>query len=134
MVDLNVSPVLPLSERLAQLRPSAELLQFYRNKVNIHNIAITYFTDLILHTVLHQTRRLKSTNYPYSPQVAEYDQDREQMTERLEKFRGAAEEQHSSQWKVQQKDEEIGALQTAISDLQVCLFQEREQVGKLSLV
>ena len=33
MVDLDVSPVLPLSERLAQLRPSAELLQFYRDKV-----------------------------------------------------------------------------------------------------
>ena len=61
-------------------------------------------------------------------QVAEYDNDREQVMERLEKFKCATEEQHSSQWKVQQKDDEIGALQTAISDLQVCLFQEREQV------
>ena len=33
MADGDVSPVLPLSERLARLRPSAELLQFYRNKV-----------------------------------------------------------------------------------------------------
>ena len=61
-------------------------------------------------------------------QVAEYDQDREETLDRLEKFKTAAESQHSSQWKVQQKDEEINALQKGISDLQVCLFQEREQV------
>ena len=61
-------------------------------------------------------------------QVAEYDQDREETLDRLEKFKTAAESQHSSQWKVQQKDEEVKALQKAISDLQVCLFQEREQV------
>ncbi|KAL5256049.1 hypothetical protein ACHWQZ_G011309 [Mnemiopsis leidyi] len=95
MTDLDASPVLPLSERLAQLRPSAELLQFYRDK------------------------------------VAEYDQDREETLDRLEKFKTAAESQHSSEWKVQQKDEEVKALQKAISDLQVCLFQEREQVLKV---
>ena len=50
------------------------------------------------------------------------------MSARLEQFRTAAEQQHSSQWRVQQKEEEIGALQKGISDLQVCLFQEREQV------
>jgi len=90
--DSCVSPVLPLADRLAQLRPSAELLQFYRDK------------------------------------VAEYDNDQESMLARLESYRNAVEEQHSSHWKVQQKEEEVGALQKALSDLQVCLFQEREQV------
>ena len=66
--------------------------------------------------------------YHLLSQVAEYDQDREETLDRLEKFKTAAESQHSSEWKVQQKDEEVKALQKAISDLQVCLFQEREQV------
>jgi coiled-coil domain-containing protein 77 len=34
-------------------------------------------------------------------------------------------------WEIRQKDDEIAELQKAISDLQVFLFQEREQVLKL---
>eukprot|EP00116_Pleurobrachia_bachei_P000739 sb/3461001/ len=64
-------------------------------------------------------------------QLAEYDTDRETMMEKLENFKGAADEQQSSQWQITQKEEELSALQKAISDLQVCLFQEREQVLKV---
>ena len=61
-------------------------------------------------------------------QLAEYDTDRETMMDKLESFKGAADDQQSSQWQITQKEEELAALQKAISDLQVCLFQEREQV------
>ena len=39
--------------------------------------------------------------------------------------------QHKLQWELRQKDDEIAELQKAISDMQVFLFQEREQVLKL---
>ena len=35
------------------------------------------------------------------------------------------------QWELRKKDDEINELQKAVSDMQVFLFQEREQVLKL---
>ena len=133
MDEYDLSPVKPLAERLAQLRPSAELLHFYRGKVHI-----TYHTTFsrIFRSHTHRCDSLDNAskkNYlPNTPfQLAEYDTDRETMMDKLENFKGAADEQQSSQWQITQKEEELSALQKAISDLQVCLFQEREQVRAL---
>ena len=38
---------------------------------------------------------------------------------------------HKLQWELRKKEDEINELQKAISDMQVFLFQEREQVLKL---
>ena len=38
---------------------------------------------------------------------------------------------HKLQWELRKKDDEINELQKAVSDMQVFLFQEREQVLKL---
>ncbi|KAA0724702.1 Coiled-coil domain-containing protein 77 [Triplophysa tibetana] len=89
------SPLPSISERLAYLRPSRELLEFYRQK------------------------------------VAQYDGEHEDLLQMLEKYRGSAEEQHKLQWDVRQREEEIAELQKALSDLQVYLFQEREQALRL---
>lgn len=39
--------------------------------------------------------------------------------------------QHKIEWDLQQREEEIAELQKALSDMQVCLFQEREHVLRL---
>lgn len=49
----------------------------------------------------------------------------------LEKYRGMAEDQHKLQWEVRQREGETSELQKALSDMQVYLFQEREQSLRL---
>lgn len=77
----------------ASLRPSRELIEYYRKKVE----------DL--------------------------SSDHEKVMTMLEKFRMTFEDQNSRQQSLRQKEEEIAELQRALSDMQVFLFQEREQVG-----
>uniref|UniRef100_A0A672NG94 Coiled-coil domain-containing protein 77-like n=1 Tax=Sinocyclocheilus grahami TaxID=75366 RepID=A0A672NG94_SINGR len=81
--------------RLAYLRPSRQLLEFYRQK------------------------------------VAQFDGEHDDLLQMLEKCRSTAEEQHQLQWEVRQREEEIAELQNALSDMQVYLFQEREQALRL---
>ncbi|XP_060892493.1 coiled-coil domain-containing protein 77 [Labrus mixtus] len=89
------SPLPPIHERLAYLRPSRELLEFYREK------------------------------------VAQFDGEHEELLQMLEKYRGITEDQHKLQWEVRQREVEITELQNALSDMQVYLFQEREQSLRL---
>ncbi|XP_032379139.1 coiled-coil domain-containing protein 77 isoform X1 [Etheostoma spectabile] len=89
------SPLPPIHERLAYLRPSRELLEFYREK------------------------------------IAQFDGEHEELLQMLEKYRGIAEGQHKLQWEVRQREGEIAELQSALSDMQVYLFQEREQSLRL---
>ncbi|KAF3854579.1 hypothetical protein F7725_022634 [Dissostichus mawsoni] len=85
------SPLPPIHERLAYLRPSRELLEFYRQK------------------------------------IAQFDGEHEELLQMLEKYKGITEDQHKLQWEVRQREGEIAELQNALSDMQVYLFQEREQ-------
>ncbi|XP_023271190.1 coiled-coil domain-containing protein 77 isoform X1 [Seriola lalandi dorsalis] len=89
------SPLPPINERLAYLRPSRELLEFYRQK------------------------------------IAQFDGEHEELLQMLEKYKGITEDQHKLQWEVRQREEEIAQLQNALSDMQVYLFQEREQSLRL---
>uniref|UniRef100_A0A7N9AVS3 Coiled-coil domain containing 77 n=1 Tax=Mastacembelus armatus TaxID=205130 RepID=A0A7N9AVS3_9TELE len=89
------SPLPPIHERLAYLRPSRELLEFYRQK------------------------------------IAQFDSEHEELLQMLEKYRGITEDQHKLQWEVRQREGEISELQNALSDMQVYLFQEREQSLRL---
>ncbi|XP_062402654.1 coiled-coil domain-containing protein 77 [Sardina pilchardus] len=89
------SPLPPITERLAYLRPSRELLEFYRQK------------------------------------VAQFDGEHEDLLQMLEKYRSSTEDQHKLQWEVRQREGEIAELQKALSDMQVYLFQEREQALRL---
>lgn len=77
------------------LRPSRELLEYYRKK------------------------------------VGEYDSEREELFKKLDSLKQTMDDQHKLQWELRQKDDEIAELQKALSDMQVFLFQEREQVLKL---
>ncbi|XP_029290528.1 coiled-coil domain-containing protein 77 isoform X2 [Cottoperca gobio] len=89
------SPLPPIHERLAYLRPSRELLEFYREK------------------------------------IAQFDGEHEELLQMLEKYRGITEDQHKIQWEVRQREGEIAELQNALSDMQVYLYQEREQSLRL---
>ncbi|XP_068859801.1 coiled-coil domain-containing protein 77 isoform X3 [Aphelocoma coerulescens] len=84
-----------ISERLAHLDPSHELLEYYRKK------------------------------------IADFDEEHEELVKRLEKYKQAYDEQHQLQWEVRHLEEEIAELQKALSDMQVYLFQEKEQVLRL---
>jgi len=77
------SPIPPVHERLGQLRPSRELLEYYRKK------------------------------------VAEFDNEHEELLKKLEKYRASYEDQHRMEYELNQREQEIGDLQKAISDLQV---------------
>ncbi|KAF3689032.1 Coiled-coil domain-containing protein 77 [Channa argus] len=89
------SPLPPIKERLAYLRPSRELLEFYRQK------------------------------------IAQFDSEHEELLQMLEKHKGITEDQHKLQWEVRQREGEIAELQNALSDMQVYLYQEREQSLRL---
>ncbi|CAF95871.1 unnamed protein product, partial [Tetraodon nigroviridis] len=71
----------------------------------------------------------------YRQKIALYDDEHGQLLQMLERHRGHAEDQITFQHKLQQdlrqREGEIAELQTALSDMQVYLFQEREQVCRL---
>ncbi|XP_030588071.1 coiled-coil domain-containing protein 77 [Archocentrus centrarchus] len=89
------SPLPPIHERLAHLRPSRELLEFYRQK------------------------------------IAQFDSEHLELQQMLEKYKSLTEDQHKLHWEIRQREGEIAELQSALSDMQVYLFQEREQSLRL---
>ncbi|XP_047248565.1 coiled-coil domain-containing protein 77 isoform X1 [Girardinichthys multiradiatus] len=89
------SPLPPIQERLAYLRPSRELLEFYRQK------------------------------------IAQYDAEHEELLQMLEKYKSVTEDQHKLRYDIRHREGEIAELQNALSDMQVYLFQEREQSLRL---
>ncbi|NXY52836.1 CCD77 protein, partial [Callaeas wilsoni] len=91
----DFTPLPSVSERLAHLNPSHELLEYYRKK------------------------------------IADFDEEHEELVKRLEKYKQTYDEQHQLQWEVRHLEEEIAELQKALSDMQVYLFQEKEQVLRL---
>ncbi|KAM5300040.1 coiled-coil domain-containing protein 77 isoform 3-T3 [Ctenodactylus gundi] len=67
----------------------------------------------------------------YQKKMAECDTEHVDLLKKLELYREACEAQHTLEWDLQQREEEIAELQKALSDMQVCLFQEREHALRL---
>ncbi|NXP58277.1 CCD77 protein, partial [Chloropsis cyanopogon] len=67
----------------------------------------------------------------YRKKIADFDEEHEDLVKRLEKYKQTYDEQHQLQWEVRHLEEEIAELQKALSDMQVYLFQEKEQVLRL---
>eukprot|EP00054_Salpingoeca_dolichothecata_P011369 m.63152 g.63152 ORF g.63152 m.63152 type:complete len:556 (+) comp19431_c1_seq2:89-1756(+) len=67
----------------------------------------------------------------YRQKILEFDGEHAELVAKLEKYKLTFEEQHKTAWLVAQQREEIAELQRALSDIQVCLFQEREHVLRL---
>lgn len=67
----------------------------------------------------------------YQKKMAECEAENEDLLKKLELYREACEGQHKLEWDLQQREEEIAELQKALSDMQACLFQEREHVLRL---
>uniref|UniRef100_A0A8C6S091 Coiled-coil domain containing 77 n=1 Tax=Nannospalax galili TaxID=1026970 RepID=A0A8C6S091_NANGA len=67
----------------------------------------------------------------YQKKMASCEAENEELLKKLDLYREACEGQHKLEWNLQQREEEIAELQKALSDMQVCLFQEREHVLRL---
>nr|XP_061813356.1 coiled-coil domain-containing protein 77 [Nerophis lumbriciformis] len=89
------SPLPPVHERLAFLRPSKELLDLYKGK------------------------------------IAQFDGEHGQVLKTLEKYKSIIEDQQKLMSDLRQREAEITELQNALSDMQVYLYQEREQSLRL---
>jgi len=64
----------------------------------------------------------------YRKRVDEMQKEREDWFEQLEKLRISQEDYHKLEWELRKKDEEIADLQQTVSEAQIKLFDEREQV------
>ena len=91
----QLSSLPSVAERLRNLRPSQELLDFYRQK------------------------------------ISEFDGEHADLLSKLERYKSTFEDQHKIDWQLARREEEIGELQKALSDMQLYLFQEREHVLRL---
>ncbi|KAL1789713.1 Coiled-coil domain-containing 77 [Sigmodon hispidus] len=67
----------------------------------------------------------------YQKKMANCEAENEDLLKKLDLYREACEGQHKLEWSLQQREEEIAELQKALSDMQACLFQEREHVLRL---
>ncbi|XP_075408344.1 coiled-coil domain-containing protein 77 isoform X2 [Tenrec ecaudatus] len=67
----------------------------------------------------------------FQKKMAECETENEDLLKKLEQYKETCEGQHKLEWNLQQKEDEIAELQKALSDLQICLFQEREHVLRL---
>uniref|UniRef100_A0A673UK00 Coiled-coil domain containing 77 n=1 Tax=Suricata suricatta TaxID=37032 RepID=A0A673UK00_SURSU len=67
----------------------------------------------------------------YQKKMSECEAENEDLLKKLELYKETCERQHKLEWDLQQREEEIAELQKALSDMQVCLFQEREHALRL---
>ena len=91
----DATPLPSVEQRLADLRPSRELLEFYRQK------------------------------------IAEYDDEYLTLLKRFEAQFSAREDQRKAEEELKGREAEVHQLQKALSDIQVFLMQERENVVRL---
>ena len=61
--------------------------------------------------------------------IAQYDSEFEVLAQKLDAFKCGYQDQEKLAGEVRQREEEIGQLQKSLSDMQIFLFQEREQVS-----
>ena len=90
--EANLTIYPSVNTRLANLRPSKDLLDYYRMK------------------------------------ISQYDNEFEKLAGKLDTFKAGFEDQEKLNCEIRQREEEIVQLQKSLSDMQVYLFQEREQV------
>ena len=67
----------------------------------------------------------------YRKRLREFEQERAVMIKKMNAIEVSHEELHRTQWDLRVRQEEIAELQRALSDANVYLFDEREQVLKL---
>eukprot|EP00899_Mesostigma_viride_P008061 jgi/Mesvir1/17256/Mv07665-RA.1 len=64
----------------------------------------------------------------YRARLAEADQEREDIIQKIDLCRATHEELHKWKWEAQQRAEELAEAQKALSDAHLVLFEERERV------
>ncbi|XP_048643492.1 coiled-coil domain-containing protein 77 isoform X2 [Marmota marmota marmota] len=144
MADSVESTPLPsIRDRLAVLCPSQELLEYYQKKMadcDEENEDLLKKLEFYKEACEGQSKwdlpcppaikrpGLEARGGPASHLPAQQAGD---PTRRRGPAARQSNQEHRLEWDLQQKDEEIAELQKALSDMQVCLFQEREHVLRL---
>ena len=67
----------------------------------------------------------------YRTRIGEFERELEEAAKRTSAIEVSHEELHRTQWELKVRHEEVAELQRALSDANVYLFDEREQVLKL---
>jgi coiled-coil domain-containing protein 77 len=70
-------------------------------------------------------------NY-YRSRLDQFEKERDEWLEKLEGLRVSQENHHRIQWEVKKRNEEIYTLQQQMSEMQLTLFSEREQIVALA--
>ena len=68
----------------------------------------------------------------YRSRLDLFEREREEWLEKLEGTRVRMEEVHKQEWELKARSDEVRTLQQQLSDLQVVLLNEREQIVKLA--
>ena len=61
----------------------------------------------------------------------EFQKEREEWFEKMERLKITQEDYHNLEWELRKRNEDIIDLQKVLSDSQVALFEEREQMLRL---
>ena len=67
----------------------------------------------------------------YRTRIGEFERELDEAAKRTSAIEVSHEELHRTQWELKVRHEEVAELQRALSDANVYLFDEREQVLKL---
>lgn len=70
-------------------------------------------------------------NY-YRTRLDQFEKERDEWLEKLEGLRVSQENHHRLQWELKKRNEEIYAMQQQLSEMQLTLFSEREQIVSLA--
>jgi len=67
----------------------------------------------------------------YRKKIIQYENEHDIVVKKLSEYSKSHEDEHYLECEVKQRDEEIAELQKALTDMQLFLFKEREQVLQL---
>ncbi|XP_067936463.1 coiled-coil domain-containing protein 77-like [Watersipora subatra] len=67
----------------------------------------------------------------YRKKIGDYESEQESLMKRLDAYSQSHEEEHRLECETRQRNEEIAELQKSLSDMQIFLFKEREQILQL---
>lgn len=124
--DLD-SPLPPIEERLAYLRPSRELLQFYRQKITQYDGEHEELLQMLekFKSIAEDQVGVLFGEGGFQPSLSI------RVPKSLKEYSVSLSFQHKLQYDIQEREREVTQLQNALSDMQVYLFQEREQSLRL---
>ena len=88
--------------------------------------------NLILKMAINDENELNTLLAYYRQRINDFDKERKEWLERLESVRQSQAEKHKTDWELKKRKDEIAELQKTISESKLSLFDERQQILKLT--